>query len=276
MICDLFDLGAKAFILRSLDDRKEQAKPIIFLHVAKTAGSSFREELAERFQPSENVFVDFSKIELPMDGEKYASILNGNLQELNDRRMARCRMVSGHFTYSQIVAKQNLAQGRLVTFIRHPISRLVSFYKYHCSSAHPDNAAFEKNYPTFRHFVQDPDNTNGICRQLTPGIVSNGTDAAEWIKRNYYWVGIQENYVASVKLLFAMSGMRFSPRHSIRVSDSSYTDVDADDIRLAEQLNTVDLEMYNSLAESFSPRWEEIYRQTDYDRVFRDYLENQG
>ncbi|KAE8759289.1 hypothetical protein FSO04_14235 [Paraburkholderia madseniana] len=276
MIGDLFDLGAKAFILCSLDDRKEQAKPIIFLHVAKTAGSSFREELAERFQPSENVFVDFSKVELPIDGKKYAAILNSNLLELNDRRMARCRMVSGHFSYDQIVEKENLVQARLVTFIRHPISRLVSFYKYHSSSAHPDNASFKKNYPTFRHLVQAPDNINGICRQLTPGISSNGTDAAEWIKRNYYWVGMQENYVASVKLLFAMNGMRFSPRHNVRVSDSSYADVDAEDIRLAEQLNAVDVQMYNNLVESFSPRWEEIYHQTDYDRVFRAYLEHQG
>jgi hypothetical protein len=125
----------------------------------------------------------------------------------------------------------------------------------------------------FRHFVQAPENINAICRQLTPDNSNNGMDAAEWIKRNYYWVGIQENYVASIKLLFAMTGMRFSPRHSIRVSDSSYSDVDAEDIRLAEQLNGVDLQMYNNLAESFSPRWEEIYHQTDYDRVFRTYLE---
>ncbi|OYD76178.1 UNVERIFIED_ORG: sulfotransferase family protein [Burkholderia sp. CF145] len=276
MISDLFDLGTKAFILRSLDDGKEQAKPIIFLHVAKTAGSSFREELAERFQPSENVFVDFSKVELPIGGEKYSAILSKNLQELNDNRMARCRMVSGHFTYNQIAGKDKLAQGRLVTFIRQPISRLVSFYKYHCSDAHPDNASFKKDYPMFRHFVQAPENINAICRQLTPDNSNNGMDAAEWIKRNYYWVGIQENYVASIKLLFAMTGMRFSPRHSIRVFDSSYSDVDAEDIRLAEQLNGVDLQMYNNLAESFSSRWEEIYHQTDYDRVFRTYLEHRN
>lgn len=275
MIKDLFDPGAEAFILRSLDDSDEQAKPIIFLHVAKTAGSSFREELAERFQPSENVFVDFSTVELPIDLKKYAAIMDENLLELNDRRMARCRMVSGHFTYGQISGKKNLVQSRLVTFIRHPISRLVSFYKYHCSSAHPDNASFKKDYTTFRHFVHAPENINGICRQLTPDLVTNGADAAEWIKRNYYWVGIQENYVASVKLLFAMTGMRFSPRHNIRVSDSSYADVDPEDIQLAEQLNAVDMQMYTVLAENFSPRWEEIYHQTDYDRVFKVYLEGQ-
>jgi hypothetical protein len=272
MISDLFDLGAKAFIEQSLDNKDESKKPIIFIHVAKTAGSSFREELAERFQPSENVFVDFSNIELPVSAEKYAAILENKLSELNSRRMAKCRMVSGHFNYDQIAGKENIAQGRLVTFIRDPISRLSSFYKYHCSVAHPDSNSFKIQYPTFRHFIQSPENTNGICRQLAPGIICNGTDAAEWIMRNYYWVGIQESYVASVKLLFAMNGMRFSPRHSIRVSSSSYADFDPDDIRLAEELNQMDLQMFNKLSQSFSSIWDEIYYLTDYDRIFKLYL----
>jgi hypothetical protein len=276
MINDLFELGAKAFIERSLDNIDEFKRPVVFIHIGKTAGSSFREELADRFQPCENVFVDFSKVELPVTPEKYAAIMESNLADLNDNRMSKCRMVSGHFSYTQVSRQPNLAQGKLITFLRHPISRLTSSYQYHCSAAHPDHAAFSAQYPTFRQYVQDPQNINEMYRQLTPGQFAEGTDAAEWIKQNYYWVGLQENYVASIKLLFAMSGMRFSPNHNIRVSESSYAGVDPDDIHLAEQLNAVDLQMYSNLAESFSPRWEEIYHQTDYDRVFRAYLEGQN
>jgi hypothetical protein len=272
MIGSLFDLGTKAFIEASLDDEKELRKPIIFAHVAKTAGSSFREELADRFQPSENVFVDFSKIELPVSADKYVATLESNLADLDDRRMRKCRMVSGHFSYNQIAKTKNIARGRLVTFIRNPISRLTSFYEYHSSDAHPDNDAFKREYPNFRHFIQCPENINGIYRQLTPGTFDNGADAAEWIKRNYYWVGLQENYVASVKLLFAMNGMRFSPSHSIRVLDSDHSNFDPDDIRLAENLNQTDLQIFNIINEDFSPIWSEIYYLTDYDRIFRIYL----
>lgn len=274
MIESLFDLGAKAFIERSFDDKEASTKPIIFIHVAKTAGSSFREELAERFQPAENVFVDFSSVELPISSEKYAEILEKHLAELNRRRITKCRMVSGHFSYNQIAEKENLAHGRLVTIIRHPIARLSSYYKYHCSSAHPDCDTFKNKYPTFRHFIQSRENINGIYHQLTPGTFDNGMDAAEWIKHNYYWVGLQENYVASVKLLFAMNGMRFSPRHSIRVSPFNGDGFDADDIRLAEELNRIDLEIFNELSRSFSSIWEDIYHLTDYDRIFKLYLEH--
>lgn len=272
MIGSLFELGTKAFLEQCLGDEHAQRKPLVFLHVAKTAGSSFREELADRFQPSENVFVDFSKIELPVSAEKYTAVMESNLADLDSHRIAKCRMVSGHFSYNQLARTKNIADGRLVTFIRNPISRLTSFYEYHSSSAHPDNAAFKQQYPNFRHFIQCPENINGISRQLTPGIHDNGEEAAEWIKKNYYWIGFQENYVASVKLLFAMSGMRFSPQHTIRVSEAGYNNFDADDIHLATELNKTDLQIFNKFNQDFSPIWGEIYHFTDFDRIFRSFL----
>jgi hypothetical protein len=272
MIDSLFESGVQAFIERSLDNGDELKKPLIFLHVGKTAGSSFREELADRFQPCENVFVDFSEVELPVSAAKYAAIMESNLADLSDNRMRRCRMVSGHFGYNQIAKHRNMVEGRLITFLRNPISRLTSSYEYHSSSAHPDCDSFKTQYPTFRHYVEDPQNINDMYRQLTPADSGDGADAAEWIRRNYYWVGLQENYVASVKLLFAMNGMRFSPHHSLRKADSNHTVFDVNDIRLAEELNWIDLQIFNSFNESYAAIWEEVYRLTDYDRVFSLYL----
>lgn len=272
MINNLFDLGVKAFIKCSLDDHDEFRKSLIFIHVGKTAGSSFREELADRFQPSENVFVDFSKVELPVTPEKYMAIMEANLADLSDNRIHKCRMVSGHFSYNQIARQHNLAQGRLITFIRNPISRLTSSYEYHGSAAHPDRDTFKALYPTFRDYIQDPQNINAMYRQLTPANLDDGADAAEWIKQNYYWVGLQENYVASVKLLFAMNGMRFSPQYSLRKFDSNCTSFDASDIRLAEELNRIDLQIFNSFNECYASIWDEIYHLTDYDRIFTLYL----
>ncbi|MBN3753914.1 sulfotransferase family 2 domain-containing protein [Paraburkholderia sp. Tr-20389] len=272
MINRLFDLGVETFIESSLDNDDELRKPLVFIHIGKTAGSSFREELADRFQPCENVFVDFSKVELPVTPEKYAAIMESNLADLNDNRMRRCRMVSGHFSYSQISRQPDLARGRLITFLRNPISRLTSSYEYHGSAAHPDRDSFKAQYPTFRHYIQDPQNINEMYRQLTPANFSDGADAAEWIKQNYYWIGLQENYVASVKLLFAMNGMRFSPQHSIRKSESSHTGFSAEDIRLAEELNRFDLQIFNSFNERYASMWAEIYHWTDFDRIFSQYL----
>jgi hypothetical protein len=272
MFSSLFEIGVQSFIERSLDNNEESNKPLIFLHVGKTAGSSFREELADRFQPCENVFVDFSKVELPLSPAKYAAIMESNLADLSANRMLRCRMVSGHFGYKQIAAHRNLLEGRLITFLRNPISRLTSSYEYHGSAAHPDCDAFRAQYPTFRHYVQDPQNINELYRQLTAANFENGVEAAQWIMQNYYWVGLQENYVASVKLLFAMNGMRFSPQHTIRKSDSNQTVFDPSDIRLAEELNQTDLQLFNHINENYAAVWAEIYRLTDYDRVFSLYL----
>lgn len=272
MIGSLFDLGVKTFIECSLDNSEDLRKPLVFIHVGKTAGSSFREELADRFQPCENVFVDFSKIELPVSNEKYAAVMAANLASLGERRLKKCRMVSGHFWYDQIAECRQLAEGRLITFLRNPISRLASSYEYHSSDAHPDRDSFAAEYPTFRHYIQDPKNINGMYRQLTPANFHDGADAAEWIKRNYYWVGLQENYVASVKLLLAMNGMRFAPQHNIRKSSRGPMSFNVDDIRLAEELNSVDLQIFNDFHERYVSMWAEIYHWTDYDRIFNLYL----
>lgn len=272
MIKNLFDFGVEKFIEVSLDNRDEFAKPLVFLHVGKTAGSSFREELADRFQPCENVFVDFSKIEFPVSNEKYAAIMANNLADFSGNRLKKCRMVSGHFWYNQIAKHGDMVEGRLITFLRNPVSRLTSSYQYHTSAAHPDRSSFKTEYPTFRHYIQDPKNINGMYRQLTPANFRDGIDAVEWIKKNYYWVGLQENYVASVKLLFAMNGMRFSPHHNIRKSDSDRMNFDVSDIHLAQELNWIDLQIFKDFSECYASMWAEIYHWTDYDRIFGLYL----
>lgn len=275
MVKGLFDLGVESFIKSSLDNDGDRKKPLIFIHIGKTAGSSFREELADRFQPCENVFVDFSKIELPISPEKYAAIMERNLSDLNDNRMRKCKMVSGHFSYEQIARQSKLAQGRLIALLRNPISRLASSYEYHGSVAHPDRNSFITQYPTFRDYILDPRNVNQIYRQLTPGNSCDAADAVEWISNNYYWIGLQEQYVASVKLLFAMNGMRFSPQHRIRESEPSHVGFDASDIRLAEDLNQIDLQIFNSFNDRYASISDEIYQLTDYDRIFSLYLTEQ-
>ncbi|WP_250480630.1 sulfotransferase family 2 domain-containing protein [Caballeronia sp. GAOx1] len=275
MIEALFEEGVQSFIEASLDDFDERNKPLVFLHVGKTAGSSFREELADRFQPCENVFVDFSKLKLPVSTAQYSAVMESSLADLSANRVRKCRMVSGHFRYDQITKFAGLANGRLITFLREPVARLASDYEYHRSSAHPDHDEFRAQYPTFRAFIRDPRNINAMYRQLTPAGFSDGTDAAAWIGRNYYWVGLQENYVASVKLLFAMNGMRFSPQHSIRKSNSARAVFDASDVKLAEELNSVDMQLFRTFQAGYADLWDEIYRLTDYDRIFNLYLRTQ-
>ena len=90
------------------------APRLVFLHIVKTAGTSLVEYLRSRL-PVGSVLSHGDFLQYPG-------------QSLDPDSMSAFRMISGHFGYSHI--KEYLSDSYSVTFLRDPLARVLSLYKY--------------------------------------------------------------------------------------------------------------------------------------------------
>jgi hypothetical protein len=93
---------------------------VLFMHIAKTAGTAFREAMLQNYRQSEVAY-------LYPDPPGFLPI-NLGLFPLEQRR--RVRLVIGHFQYG--VHRFFPQEYRYVTIVRSPISRVISHYEYFC------------------------------------------------------------------------------------------------------------------------------------------------
>jgi hypothetical protein len=89
-------------------------KQVIFLHIAKTAGTSLVEYLRSR---------------LPAD----STLSHGDFLQFPDHPLApdvvaKYRLISGHFGYAHVAPY--LAESYSLTFLRDPLERVLSFYSF--------------------------------------------------------------------------------------------------------------------------------------------------
>ena len=103
-------------------------KRLIFLHIAKTAGTSLVEYL-RRLLPVGTVLSHGDFLEFPDE-------------RLSPEQMDEYQVISGHFGYAHI--QPYLEDSFSVTFLRDPMQRVLSFYKF---CMHPD---MQRRFPVAR------------------------------------------------------------------------------------------------------------------------------
>src|SRR3954467_4998638 len=103
-LADLFsDEGVVNFAVNNLDRAAFQSDHWTFLHIPKTAGSSFREEIANALQPDYNVEVDYQNLASDQPGQDFKRQITLSLKRyIEEGCFSRTRFVSGHLTYREI------------------------------------------------------------------------------------------------------------------------------------------------------------------------------
>lgn len=221
-----------------------------FLHIPKTAGSSFWHEIARAKKPSFNIAIDHQP---HLTGEE--SRAHALSSFIDDLRRAPVRAARGHFPYNSLGALGHAASGlRLITMLRDPVERVISDYRYSRTPAHPEHRDVIRQYPTIEHYIHARETQNKMVAFLRSHPNETILDLAARISREFAFIGMTEHYGISRLVLFRLLDVEPGPPEHRRRTEAlpeNEIAVTTELRAVIENLNALDVELY----EYFASRW---------------------
>ena len=260
---DLEHLDLSTFISRTADPDALW----LFLHIPKTAGSSLSIELAAARPPYRNIFVAEETPESPYVGE---------LQKAVDRFIADSaagpfNSASGHVKYNHVAQiKAAEPRTRTFTFLRNPVSRLLSEFRYQRTPKHPQFEEFIARFPTIEDYIEDISAKNIMTRFLfglrNRDPLPDPQEAARDILTKFDFIGVQEMYPMCFNILFMLFGLDKRPNvYERKTEENQHNQVALSPAvsRRIRELNQVDVAIFDSVIATLRNRrqeWVEIGR----------------
>jgi hypothetical protein len=187
----------------------------LFLHIPKTAGSSFRTTLARRLQPDCNINIE-GRRDTKKRHEAFAEAIDEFLALDKDKHFI---FASGHINMAEAVRiRRNLGRPvRLLTMLREPVQRVISDYRYQLTPAHPTHELFSAAFPTLESFVESPRSQNKMFRFLAlPGETVDTAIAR--LERDFGLIGLVEMYALTMRRCSELIGGDLAPDTSLNVT----------------------------------------------------------
>ena len=220
--------------------------PLVFVHAPKTAGTSLRAELAARRQPEVHITVDHADT-----SRRFADRMDAAVQAfIEQAEAAPVRFASGHLLGHHLpLIAAALPGARFVTLLRDPVARLLSDYRYSASPRHPNHAAFLARVPSFAAYVERASERNKMAQHLLPPELVQRADPADCVAallRRYAFVGVQEMYPISFRVLTALLGRPAWPslRENVGPADGPPMEVPPALVARIRELHAVDVALH--------------------------------
>jgi hypothetical protein len=172
----LFSGGVKNYIAECAEASENITK--VFFHLPKTGGSSLRIALDNEFSNGLHI-------------SKYSD-LNQWDEVLVRQREQPYDMISGHI--NQRALSGLYASGAPIvamTFIREPIARILSQYRYMVSPKYPNNEEFRAKFPTLVEFSLDGIPENPMLNIFFDGC-KTVDEALKKAARDFMFIGLTE------------------------------------------------------------------------------------
>ena len=223
---------------------KEQ---IIFLHIPKTAGTTLREIVyaqyaAERIVP---IYPD----ERFMDMETFS--------QLSPEQKDAADIFIGHFAYGFHKQLSGNRPYKYATMLRHPIARCQSLYNH---MRHRHFSDTDISFSEILKSKQGGQFQNIQSRHLAGWGVKDTLDIAiQHLEREFLFVGITERFNESLLLASHDLGWQLQPYERMNITSTMWTinyahelRNDKDSMQVLENLNTIDLQLYEYANKRFS------------------------
>lgn len=212
--------------------------PILFIHIPKTAGTSFRLGV-EQSLGREAIIYDYGPTSTETS-DLVQSLLYGKEQDFwrfyDACFDAGIKFVGGHFNIRRFTSGFQVAN--TVTFVRDPLQRMLSEFKH-----------FVRHYGyegSFEEFYSRPVMQNRLSKIL-------GSVPFESIGI----IGLSERYDESLELINDKFGLSIPVREDNRsnvFADNPVFDISKADEKKLKRLNQADLELYRECVELFDTR----------------------
>lgn len=205
--------------------------PIIYLHIPKTAGTSFRKSAEQYFGPDQ-VLNDYGEKSANTSEDIKSAFYTSNDVARLRKTGVEYKFLTGHFTLAKY--REIFPESPVVTFFRNPVDRVVSEY-VHFSSHY----GFEGD---LREFYTRPHCQNRQYKSMSH---------ASHTEIDFF--GITEEYEASLDMFNRRYGTNF-PMVKLNVGrykgqvDSVATEAELAEI---EELNQKDVELYHAALSAF-------------------------
>lgn len=211
--------------------------PLFFVHIPKTAGTSFRLGAAEFFDKS-NIWHDYGA----KSKETHPEVLR-NIYELKDGyalaskiRDRGVKLIAGHTPASKYFSFIGIRN--TITFLRNPVQRVMSDYNHFVR---------HNNYSgTLEDFVTRPELQNRQSKFLAGAPI-----------QCYGFIGLTEDYQNSLEIINHNYSLSIASRQDNVCSTVGREHViTSEERRLIEKYNDKDLELYREAKRIFSLRLE--------------------
>ena len=205
--------------------------PIIYLHIPKTAGTSFRKSAEQYFGPR-FVLSDYGQESAETSDDIRGAMYDNKDIDLLRRNAAQKMFLTGHFEINAY--REVFPDSPVVTFFRDPLERIISEYIHFLT-----HYKYEGSLP---EFYRRPHFQNRQSRALSG---ASPTDL------DYY--GITENYETSLNNF----NKKYATRFPLAILNRGRYDGGIREIATPEQieeitsLNRTDIEMYNYAVDNF-------------------------
>ncbi len=247
--------------------KKVQRKKVtwVFHHIPKTAGSSLVDELHYCFPPYFNIGAAAARQNSIVDRPDK---LMGGVDELLELSASTMfGSVSGHMRpvhFRRVM--ENLPNAAAFTFLREPIARYVSEYRYVRTPKHPAYQEMRRKYQSIEDYVDDEATHDMMWRFVSGGKKLADPETIAAMMRRYVFIGTLEDYNLNFEFFTALTGHPKTPSSRMNVTEKADSNevvmTDALKSRIAEA-NKFDIAIYDAVVACLNSRRQEMAEFVD-------------
>jgi hypothetical protein len=248
---------AELSLAKFLESHCDEQNLWLFVHIPKTAGSSLSTEISRELTPYRNIHIDSNEKGV----EHGVQVQNAVNRFIADSSTRSFRSASGHITISHVSQiRDAVPAARTFTFLRHPVKRLISDFRYQRTSLHPPYQEFIEKFPTIESYVASEISQNRMYRTLVRDETVPLREGLDQIANDLTFVGTLEMYPMSFNILFRLFGLDLMPEDHKRPTPKTEHNAVEDTPELRNRIlavNALDMALYRHFAEMLRARREQ-------------------